>query len=215
MDLFADIENTDAPMRSLGPQSLLLRGFVLEREHLILQALTDIINEAPLRSMMTPGGQMMSVRTTNCGQVGWVSDRCGYRYAENDPKTGKPWPAMPAAFTELALEAAQAAGFGHFNPDACLINQYEIGAKMGLHQDKDEVDFSQPIISVSLGIPAIFMFGGLKRSESAERVLLWHGDVVVWGGKDRLRYHGILPIKPDIHPALGPSRINLTFRRAR
>lgn len=215
MDLFADIENMDAPMRSLGPQSLLLRGFVLEREHLILQALTDIINEAPLRSMMTPGGQMMSVRTTNCGQVGWVSDRCGYRYAENDPKTGKPWPAMPAAFTELALEAAQAAGFGHFNPDACLINQYEIGAKMGLHQDKDEVDFSQPIISVSLGIPAIFMFGGLKRSESAERVLLWHGDVVVWGGKDRLRYHGILPIKPDIHPTLGPSRINLTFRRAR
>ena len=215
MDLFADVENTDAPMLSLGPQSVLLRGFACRHEHLLLQALTDIVNEAPLRSMMTPSGQMMSVKTTSCGQLGWVSDRLGYRYAENDPTTGKPWPAMPVAFIELAQEAAQAAGFARFNPDACLINQYAIGAKMGLHQDKDEADFNQPIVSVSLGISAIFLFGGLKRSDRAERVLLRHGDVVVWGGKDRLRYHGILPIKPDIHPALGHQRINLTFRRAR
>lgn len=214
MDLFAAIEVSNSAVIKLGAQASVFRGFALSRELEILEALDQIIIDAPLRSMTTPGGQMMSVKTTSCGELGWVSDRRGYRYENKDPQSGKPWPAMPQAFSALATEAAAHAGFSHFQADACLINQYEIGAKMGLHQDKDEVDFNQPIVSVSLGIPATFLFGGLKRSDRAMRIPLMHGDAVVWGGVDRLRYHGILPIKPDIHPVLGASRLNLTFRRA-
>lgn len=214
MDLFSEIEASDSAVIKLGAQAFLFRGFAFSREQAILNALGQVVYDAQLRSMSTPGGQEMSVKTTSCGEYGWVSDRRGYRYEEKDPVSGKSWPAMPLAFFELATEVAAHAGFSHFQPDACLINQYEIGSKMGLHQDKDEVDFSQPIVSVSLGIAATFLFGGLKRSDRALRIPLIHGDVVVWGGVDRLRYHGILPIKPDKHSMLGPYRINLTFRRA-
>lgn len=197
----------------LGIASWLLPDYALTYEVELLKVLQQTLEEAPLRSMMTPTGPM-SVKTSSCGMLGWVSDRKGYRYSSLDPDTGKPWPSMPASFSRLATSAAQEAGFDDFAPDSCLINQYDVGARMGLHQDKNEIDFSQPIVSVSLGIAATFLFGGMRRTDRAMRVPLAHGDVVVWGGEDRLRFHGILPMKQNQHPALGSQRINLTFRKA-
>ncbi len=213
MDLFSGLMD-ESPHLQLGTAAWLLRGFALNQETAVLQALETVLAVAPPRSMKTPGGQQMSVLTTSCGNLGWVSDRSGYRYEACDPSTGKPWPVMPAVFASLAAAAAAESGFHDFRPDACLINCYEAGAKMGLHQDKDERDFSQPIVSVSLGIGAIFLFGGLKRSDRAFRIALNHGDVVVWGDVDRLRFHGVQPVKPAMHPRLGARRINLTFRKA-
>ena len=202
-----------APER-LGEAALVLRAFVPE-PRAVLDCIEAVAAISPWRHMQTPGGYEMSVAMTNCGTYGWVSDRKGYRYAPQDPLTGLVWPAMPASFLKLAHDAAQAAGFSDFVPDACLINRYAHGAKMGLHQDKDEQDMRQPIVSVSLGLPATFLFGGLKRSDKTQRVLLQDGDVVVWGGEDRLRYHGILPLKAGRHAATGEYRFNLTFRKAR
>jgi alkylated DNA repair protein (DNA oxidative demethylase) len=165
--------------------------------------------------MVTPGGHQMSVAMTNCGSAGWVTDRSGYRYDSSDPENGKPWPAMPPSFCRLAAQAAAQADFGDFSPDACLINRYQPGAKMSLHQDKDENDFGAPIVSVSLGLPAIFLFGGLKRSDKPRRFPLRHGDVVVWGGPARLVFHGVTPLADGEHILLGRQRINLTFRKAR
>lgn len=213
MDLFSSPSDAEGSV-DLGPGVRFLKGFVLPREAEILQGLAAIEREAPFRHMVTPGGFRMSVAMTNCGERGWVSDRKGYRYDVLDPVSGRPWPAMPEAFRHLAVEAAGGSGFPAFEPDACLINRYEPGAKMSLHQDKDEKDFEQPIVSVSLGLPAVFQFGGLKRSDKPVRLNLEHGDVIVWGGPARLRYHGVLPLKPGIHPRLGGFRINLTFRRA-
>lgn len=201
-----------APER-LGEAALVLRAFVPE-PRAVLDCIEAVAAISPWRHMQTPGGYEMSVAMTNCGTYGWVSDRKGYRYAPQDPLTGLAWPAMPASFLKLAQDAAQAAGFSDFVPDACLINRYAHGAKMGLHQDKDEQDMRQPIVSVSLGLPATFLFGGLKRSDKTQRVLLQDGDVVVWGGEDRLRYHGILPLKAGRHAATGEYRFNLTFRKA-
>ena len=163
--------------------------------------------------MITPGGFRMSIAITNCGKVGWISDRKGYRYAEIDPETGNPWPAMPALFAQLAASAATAGGFPGFQTDACLINRYEPGARMSLHQDRNERDFSQPIVSVSLGVPATFLFGGLTRAMKPLRLRLVHGDVVVWGGPARLNFHGVSPLRPDSHESLGLHRINLTLRK--
>ena len=193
----------------------LLRGFAASGEAGLLVALREIENQAPFRRMFTPGGHQMSVAMTNCGETGWVTDRSGYRYDGADPESGKVWPAMPAAFRELAENAAREAGFAGFAPDACLINRYEPGAKMSLHQDRDEKDFSAPIVSVSLGLPAIFLFGGLKRTDKPRRTRLEHGDVVVWGGPSRLFFHGVAPLADGEHPMLGRQRINLTFRKAR
>jgi alkylated DNA repair protein (DNA oxidative demethylase) len=193
---------------------VLLRGFVVPVENEVLPALATVITLAPLRHMITPGGFAMSVATTSCGDLGWVSDKNGYRYAACDPLTGKAWPAMPASFKQLAKQAASMAGFENFEPDACLINRYEVGARMGLHQDKDERDFSQPIVSVSLGVPAMFQMGGFARADKVMKLPLYHGDLVVWGGESRLRFHGVLPIKAGSHPVLGECRINLTFRKA-
>jgi alkylated DNA repair protein (DNA oxidative demethylase) len=164
--------------------------------------------------MHTPGGFRMSVAMSSCGTLGWVTDQHGYRYTRINPENNQPWPAMPTSFLQLAHAAALAAGFNDFVPDACLINRYEPGARMSLHQDKNERDFSQPIVSVSLGLPAVFLFGGLQRSDKTVRVPLAHGDVVVWGGPSRLRFHGVLPLKAGQHPLLGEQRINLTFRKA-
>jgi alkylated DNA repair protein (DNA oxidative demethylase) len=164
--------------------------------------------------MLTPGGQQMSVAMTNCGPAGWVTDRRGYRYQALDPDTGRPWPRMPAVFAELARQAASVAGYVEFEPDACLINRYVPGARMSLHQDKDERNFNEPIVSVSLGLPATFLLGGLRRADKAQRIPLSHGDVVVWGGPARLRFHGVLPIKPGLNDILGAERMNLTFRKA-
>lgn len=198
----------------LTPGAVLLRGFALPYESEILAALREVTAEAPFRHMITPGGYRMSVAMTNCGPLGWVTDRTGYRYDAIDPLRQAAWPPIPEAFQDLAKSAAAEAGFSGFAPDACLINRYEPGAKLSLHQDKDEQDFSQPIVSVSLGVPAIFLFGGLHRSEKTVRIPVTHGDIAVWGGPARLRYHGVLPIKEGNHPLLGAHRINLTFRKA-
>ncbi|MEI6740821.1 MAG: DNA oxidative demethylase AlkB, partial [Gemmatimonadaceae bacterium] len=162
----------------------------------------------------TPGGFTMSVAMTNCGALGWISDARGYRYAATDPVTGAPWPAMPTIFRTIDERAAAAAGYPGFSPDACLVNRYAPGAKMTLHQDTNERDFTAPIVSVSLGLPAVFQVGGLERTDRVERILLTHGDVLVWGGPSRLVYHGIQPLKDGEHPLVGRARINLTFRKA-
>jgi alkylated DNA repair protein (DNA oxidative demethylase) len=198
----------------LTPGAMVLRGFALSEETPLLSALDEVIAGAPLRHMITPGGFRMSVAMTNCGSLGWVTGRTGYRYDTVDPMSGQPWPRMPGAFLRLATSAAARAGFTKYVPDACLINRYQPGAKLTLHQDKDEKDYDQPIVSVSLGLPATFLFGGLRRADKTLRVKLEHGDVVVWGGPARLRYHGVLPLKEGLHPLLGGYRINLTFRKA-
>ena len=195
--------------------AVLLRGFARPVEAGLLAALRDIEADAPFRRMFTPGGHQMSVAMTNCGEAGWVTDRRGYRYDGADPESGKAWPAMPVVFRDLAENAAREAGFAGFAPDACLINRYEPGAKMSLHQDREEKDFAAPIVSVSLGLPAIFLFGGAKRSDKPQRYRLEHGDVVVWGGPSRLFFHGVAPLADGEHALLGRQRINLTFRRAR
>ena len=195
--------------------AVLLRGFARPSESELIGALRDIAGLAPFRHMVTPGGHSMSVAMSNCGNLGWVTDRSGYRYDTNDPETGKPWPAMPASFCHLDGQAAAQAGFQDFSPDACLINRYEPGARMSLHQDKDEDDFGAPIVSVSLGLPAIFLFGGSKRSDKPRRFRLEHGDVVVWGGPSRLVFHGVAPLADGEHALMGRQRINLTFRKAR
>jgi alkylated DNA repair protein (DNA oxidative demethylase) len=202
------------PHERLGPGAVVLRGFVAPREREILAAVQDVVAQAPFRHMVTPGGFRMSVAMTNCGARGWVTDRRGYRYDPVDPETGREWPAMPDIFSQLAADAAAAGGFSGFAPDACLINRYEAGARLTLHQDKNERDFDAPIVSVSLGISAVFLFGGMERTDRAVRVPLVHGDVVVWGGADRLRYHGVQPLKAGDHPLVGECRINLTFRKA-
>ena len=194
---------------------MLLRGFARSFETDLIADINAIVAQAPFRHMVTPGGHAMSVAMTNCGNAGWVTDRSGYRYDPGDPLTGKPWPAMPPSFSELAGQAAAQAGFPSFSPDACLINRYQPGAKMSLHQDRDEHDFGAPIVSVSLGLSAIFLFGGSKRSDKPQRYRLEHGDIVVWGGPARLNFHGVAPLADGEHPLLGRQRINLTFRKAR
>ena len=213
-DLFADLA-TDPPQRQpLADGACVLRGFARAAAPQLLLAVEAIAAAAPFRHMVTPGGLSMAVAMTNCGALGWVSDRRGYRYAARDPASGLPWPAMPEPLRRLAEDAAAAGGFPGFAPDACLINRYQPGTRLSLHQDRDEVDFAWPIVSVSLGLPAVFLFGGLTRQERPLRVPLGHGDVVVWGGAARLRFHGVLPIAEGSHPATGACRINLTFRRA-
>jgi alkylated DNA repair protein (DNA oxidative demethylase) len=210
----ADLFGNDERLSVLPAGATLLPGYALEGESALLSALSQVIASAPLRQMVTPGGHTMSVAMTNCGALGWVTDRTGYRYDRLDPESGVPWPAMPAEFLELAVRAAQDAGYAGFVPDACLINRYEPGAKMSLHQDKNEHDFAYPIVSLSLGLQAVFQFGGLQRTDPVQKLTLTHGDVMVWGGPARLAYHGILPLKDGVHPVMGRMRMNLTFRKA-
>jgi alkylated DNA repair protein (DNA oxidative demethylase) len=213
-DLFEPAVSADTRLELLVPGAWLLHGFALETGSALSAAVEHIATAAPFRHLETPGGFRMSVAMTNCGSLGWVSDRRGYRYESCDPLSGKPWPPMPQIFLHLAETAARTAGFPGFAPDACLVNRYQPGARLTLHQDKDERDFESPIVSVSLGLPAVFLFGGEARSERQRRVPLQHGDVVVWGGAARLRHHGVLPVKEGHHQILGAQRVNLTFRRA-
>lgn len=215
LDLFAG----QAPIlpdqtEQIGQQAFVLRGFALPWLDRLLPTLERLLQAAPFRQMVTPGGFTMSVALSSCGALGWTTDRSGYRYTAHDPQTGQPWPDMPAVFRELAQAAARQAHFDGFEPDACLINRYVPGARMSLHQDKNERSLTAPIVSISLGLPAVFQFGGFERSDKSLRVALFHGDIVVWGGVDRLRYHGVLPLKAGLHPQLGAQRINLTFRTA-
>ncbi len=213
--LFDDGPEAAHEPRPIADGALLLPGFALMIDRQLLAAVEAIVAAAPFRHLETPGGLRMSVAMTNAGSCGWVSDRRGYRYESCDPLSGQRWPVMPPLFLALAGEAAAAAGFEGFRPDACLINRYLPGAKLSLHQDRDERDFSAPIVSVSLGLPASFQFGGIKRSDPVQRLPLAHGDVVVWGGPARLRFHGVPALKDGEHPLLGGQRLNLTFRRAR
>ena len=214
MDLFDAVEGEPRDIQ-LATGAMLLAGVARPIEKPLIESVNAIINRAPFRHLITPGGHRMSVAMTNCGRVGWVSDRTGYRYDAIDPDSGNPWPQMPAVFADLALRAAARAGFADFRPDACLINRYDPGAKLSLHQDKDELDFNAPIVSVSLGLVATFLFGGLNRSDKTARYRLVHGDVVAWGGPSRLAYHGVMPLADGEHPLLGAQRINLTFRKTR
>jgi len=209
----ADLFDPEARQK-LREGAVLLRGRALPVDRALLAAIGRISAQAPLRRMTTPGGFQMSVAMTNCGSAGWVTDRTGYRYDPRDPDSGAPWPAMPDVFRALARDAADEAGFAGFVPDACLINCYAPGTRLSLHQDKDERDHGHPVVSVSLGLPATFQFGGLKRNDRPLKVPLRHGDVVVWGGPARLVYHGVLALKEGEHPALGRRRFNLTFRKA-
>jgi len=213
-DLFAE-ESLDPWVETVVDDAMVLRHFALGKEKALLAAIAGIAEQAPFRNMQTPGGHTMSVAMTCCGKWGWVTDASGYRYQHTDPGNGQPWPAMPELFRDLAAGAAAEAGYPGFEPDACLINRYQPGAKMGLHQDKDEKDFSQPIVSVSLGVPATFQLGGARRRDRPVNTTLTSGDVVVWGRSARMNYHGVLRLKPGQHPLTGDLRYNLTFRRAR
>jgi alkylated DNA repair protein (DNA oxidative demethylase) len=214
-DLFASLPDVEPSREPIVDGAVLLRGFARPAEAELIAALREITEQAPFRHMSTPGGHQMSVAMTNCGSAGWVTDRTGYRYDGADPQSGKPWPVMPNSFRELAWRAAAEAGFSGFAPDACLINRYEPAARMSLHQDRDENDFGAPIVSVSLGLSAIFLFGGLKRADKPQRYRLQHGDIVVWGGPARLAFHGVAPLADGEHALMGRQRINLTFRKAR
>jgi DNA oxidative demethylase len=214
-DLFENLGTVGPTREKLAEGAVLLRGFARPQLHELIAAIEAITAQAPFRHLITPGGYRMSVAMTNCGAVGWVSDASGYRYDGTDPESGQPWPAMPPLFRKLAEDAAAEAGFAGFAPDACLINRYEPGARLSLHQDRDERHLGAPIVSVSLGLPATFLFGGLKRSDPTRRTRLAHGDVVVWGGPVRLAFHGVAPLADGEHGLLGRKRINLTFRRAR
>lgn len=199
--------------QELAPGAVVLRCFALPQERALIAAVERVVELAPFRRFTTPGGRTMSVAMTNCGGLGWVSDRGGYRYDPCDPQSGRRWPAMPEPFVELARRAAEGAGYPPLEPDACLVNRYDPGTRLSLHQDKDELDLTAPIVSVSLGLPATFLFGGSRRSDPTQRVRLEHGDVVVWGGPSRLVYHGVLALAEGDHPLLGRQRVNLTFRR--
>jgi alkylated DNA repair protein (DNA oxidative demethylase) len=213
-DPMLDLPDTRPPHERITNGAYLLRGFALDYVTTLLAEIEQIETAAAFRQLETPGGFRMSVAMTNCGSLGWVGDRRGYRYTTHDPLSGQPWPTMPSVFSALAEKAARAGGFEDFKPDACLVNRYVPGARLTLHQDKDENDFRAPIVSVSLGLPAVFLFGGNTRKDKQRRMPLQHGDVVVWGGPARLNHHGVLPLKDGHHPMLGRQRVNLTFRRA-
>ena len=213
-DLFEVVPDVRPPRETMAEGAVLLRGFVKPYEDELIASLREIVAEAPFRRMFTPAGHQMSVAMTNCGDAGWVTDQSGYRYDGVDPNSARPWPAMPPVFRTLAEAAASDGGFAGFLPDACLINRYVPGARMSLHQDRNESDFGAPIVSVSLGLPATFLFGGPKRADKPQRYRLEHGDVVVWGGPSRLFFHGVAPLAEGEHAVMGGQRINLTFRKA-
>jgi len=213
MDLFQG-QGLEPGREALADGAVLLRGFALPDAAQLLAGVGAVAKTAPFRRMVTPGGYTMSVAMTNCGTAGWVTERSGYRYDRIDPESGRPWPDFPPGFTDLAARAAAEAGFPDYRPDSCLVNRYEPGTQLSLHQDRNERDYAEPIVSVSLGLPAVFLFGGLKRADRPRRIALTHGDVVVWGGPARMVFHGVMKLADGEHPATGRCRINLTFRRA-
>lgn len=214
-ELFAAEDFDEPPVELLAPGAVLLRRFAREQAPALLDGVQAVVAQAPWRHLFTPGGQRMSVAMTHCGPLGWFSDRRGYRYESSDPDSGRPWPAMPESFARLAAAAAAQAGYAGFEPDSCLLNRYKPGTRLSLHQDRDERDLAAPIVSVSLGLPAVFLWGTpQRRSDTARRIRLGHGDVVVWGGPSRLAYHGVAPLTEGEHALTGACRINLTFRRA-
>lgn len=213
MDLFDQHQAAGPWQEALSPDTHWLHAYLVEDAAAILRAVDEVVAQAPYRHLSTPGGKQMSVAMSNCGELGWVSDRRGYRYQADDPLTGQPWPPMPELLRTLAQQAARDAGYTGFSPTVCLINRYQVGARMGLHQDRDEDDFAAPIVSFSLGLPATFIWGRTQRGGKTHRFPLSHGDALVWGGADRLVHHGVAPLKPGHHPLTGDVRINITFRQ--
>jgi alkylated DNA repair protein (DNA oxidative demethylase) len=213
-DLFSETLVAGGGAEPLAEGATILRGFAEPSARALVDVIAEITAASPFRNMVTPGGYTMSVAMTNCGRLGWVTDRRGYRYDPLDPLSGEPWPALPPIYRDLATRAADAAGYAGFEPDACLVNRYEPGTRLSLHQDRNERDFTAPIVSVSLGLPAVFLFGGARRQDRASRVRLESGDVVVWGGPTRLTFHGVAPLADGEHPLTGRHRINLTLRKA-
>ena len=213
-DVFSETLVAGGGAEPLAEGATILRGFAEPSARALVDVIAEITAASPFRNMVTPGGYTMSVAMTNCGRLGWVTDRRGYRYDTLDPLRGEPWPALPPIYRDLATRAADAAGYAGFEPDACLVNRYEPGTRLSLHQDRNERDFTAPIVSVSLGLPAVFLFGGARRQDRASRVRLESGDVVVWGGPTRLTFHGVAPLADGEHPLTGRHRINLTFRKA-
>lgn len=214
VDLFDDLPLASEDLRTaIAPGAVLLRGLGRAGDVQMLAAVESVIAQAPLRHMQTPGGHTMSIQTSRCGSMGWVSEPGGYRYAASNPHTQAPWPAIPPGMVDFAVRAAAEAGYPDFVPDSCLINQYLPGNKLGLHQDRDERDLRAPVVSLSLGLPATFLFGGLQRAGTTQRLRLAHGDVVVWGGPSRLAFHGVLPVADGDHPLVGRRRVNVTFRK--
>lgn len=201
-------------IETLGPGACLLRGFAAEAQAALTEEVEAIATRAAFRHLTTPGGHVMSVAMTNAGPLGWVCDRRGYRYETVDPLTGLAWPPIPALVLELAGRAASRAGFAYPAPDACLVNRYAAGTRLSLHQDRNERDLADPIVSFSLGLPAVFLFGGPRRTDPTRRLRLCSGDVVVWGGPSRMAYHGIAPLAGGTHLLTGPFRYNLTLRHA-
>jgi DNA oxidative demethylase len=212
-DLF-DAVPTSRASETLAEGAVVLRGFASAEEHTLIECVHAVTAAAPFRNMITPGGFRMSVAMSNCGEVGWVTDGSGYRYDRLDPLTGRSWPPMPEPIRALAIRAAHAAGYVPFKPDACLINRYEPGSRLSLHQDRNERDFAPPVVSISLGLPATFLFGGDERRERPRRLRLASTDVVVWGGRARLAFHGVAPLEEGLHPETGRCRFNLTVRAA-
>lgn len=214
MDLLSALPPAEPARLPLGEGAWLLRSFAAGEATALWDAVAGIAGQAPFRHMETPGGYRMSVAMTNAGRAGWVTSRRGYRYDPLDPETGRPWPALPPGFLQLAARAAAAAGFPGFVPDACLLNRYGPGARLSLHQDRNERDMAAPIVSVSLGLPAVFLWGGHTRTDRPRRLRLDSGDVVVWGGPSRLAFHGVDTLADGMHPLTGACRINLTLRKA-
>lgn len=214
LDLFSN-GSSETLRTAIGEQATLFHQFLSQTDETLLRDVREALRQSPLRHLYTPSGHKMSVKSSNCGHYGWLTDKHGYRYQGIDPVTNKPWPPMPPSISIKAVEAARLAGFESFQPDSCLINVYMPGAKMGLHQDKDEADFTKPIVSFSLGLPVNFLWGGFKRSDKYQKISLQHADALVWGGKDRLRYHGVQQLKEAVHPVTGRCRVNLTVRQAK
>lgn len=214
--LFLPLDEPEGPAGRLdiGPRAAVLAGLARDRAPALFAEMRRVTGRSPFRHMITQSGWRMSVANSNCGAAGWVSDRSGYRYDPVDPHTGQPWPAMPTLFRELAVEAAETFGFQGFRPDACLMNRYEPGARLSLHQDRNERALDQPVVTVSLGLPAIFLWGGARREDPTAKVRLSHGDVMVWGGPDRLNFHGVRTLADGDHPLAGRARYSLTFRKA-
>lgn len=208
-DLFS---NNRPPIEEIYPDLFVLANFV-DTNPLMVQV-ERITKVSPFRKMMTPNGHYTGVALTNCGDFGWTSDRNEYRYSSSDPLNNQPWLAIPESFKALAKNAAHVAGFKDFEPDACLINQYLIGTKLGSHQDKNEKDFSQPIVSVSIGLSAVFQIFGNQRAGQAINYRLYDGDVVVWGNSARLCYHGVRTLSAAELDPTCQQRINITFRKS-
>jgi len=208
MNLFSQLA-AEPTHEEIFPGATLMRGLAQAQDGEFLEAMQGVLSAAPLHHATTPTGLPMGVMVSDCG----TPEAFRRRWDPANPAVRQMWPPMPRALLDFSLRCAVRAGFPLFRPDTCHVNRYQAGTKLGLHQDRHECDMSQPIVSVSFGLECVFLLGGLERTDSPKRILLEHGDVIVWGGPSRMRFHGVQPLKPGHHPLTGPYRYNLTFRK--